>query len=280
MRWLAFSPERGVLNRIRLLACGSIILAFAATDVHAQKMSALAGKVMQDSTEIPVLGAEVTVQGVRGLALSDSSGRFVIGSIPPGRALVSVKRLGFAPLTAILTFAPGDTLEGEFLLVTTAARLKGVEIRARSKDPTRLVAFDERRKAGFGQFIGPEQMAKMESRRTDDVIRMMPGPNVVRSNIASTAWVAAGRGTYSSGVYRVERIDIQKGADPAKCYATVYLDGVAVFSALPGELLFDINSVPAYQIHGIEYYSGSGTIPPQFPEKRGTCGVLIVWTKA
>ena len=256
------------------------LLLLAGSRARAQKMSALAGKVMQDSTELPVLGAEVTVQGVRGLAISDSLGRFVLGNIPPGRALVSVKRLGFAPLTAILNFVSGDTLEGEFLLVTTAARLKGVEIRARSKDPARLVAFDERRKSGFGQFVGPEQLAKMESRRTDDVIRMMPGPNVVKSNISSTAWVAAGRGTYNGGVYRVDRVDIQKGADPGKCYATVYVDGVAVFSALPGELLFDINSVPANQIHGIEYYAGSGTIPPQFPEKRGTCGVLIVWTKA
>jgi hypothetical protein len=239
----------------------------AATSAQAQKFAALAGKVMQDSTEVPVLGAEITVQGVRGLALSDSLGRFVLGSIPAGRALVSVKRLGFAPLTAVLNFVAGDTLEGEFLLVTTTTRLKGVEIRARSKDPARLVAFDDRRKSGFGQFVGPEQLAKMESRRTDDVIRMMPGPNVVR-------------GAYASGVYRVERMDIQKGADPNKCYATVYLDGVAVFSALPGELLFDINSVPPYQIHGIEYYSSSGVIPPQFPEKRGTCGVLVVWTKA
>jgi carboxypeptidase-like protein len=260
----------------------AVLLAVAfpmASTVQAQKMSVLAGKVMQDSSEIPVLGAEITVQGVRGGAISDSLGRFVLGNIPSGKALVTIKRLGFSPITAVLTFAPGDTLEGEFLLVTTAARLKGVEIRGKSRDPARLIAFEERRKSGFGQFIGPEVLAKMEARRTDDVLRTIPGPVIQRSNVSSAAWVAAGRGAYSNGLYKVERMDITRGADPGKCYSTVYLDGVAVFSALAGETLFDINSVPPAQIHGIEYYSSSGTIPPQFPEKRGTCGVIVVWTK-
>jgi hypothetical protein len=263
--------------------CGMLAVALllaAASLAHAQKMSVLSGKVMQDSTELPVLGAEITVQGIRGGAISDSLGQFTMANIPAGKALVTVKRLGFAPITAVLTFVPGDTLAAEFLLVSTVARLKGVEIRARSRDPARLIAFEERRKGGFGQFIGPDQLSKMESRRTDDVLRIIPGPNIVRSNVSTSAWVAAGRGAYGNGIYKVDRTDVNKGADASKCYATVYLDGVAVFSALPGELLFDINTVPPYQIHGIEYYSGAGTIPGQFPEKRGTCGVLIVWTKA
>ena len=251
----------------------------AAAPVGAQKMSVLSGKVMTDSLEIPVLGAEITIKDVRGSALSDSLGRFVFPNIPPGKQLVTVRRLGFSPITAVLTFTPGDTLEGEFLLVTTAQRLRGVEIRGRNTTPRRIIEFDERRKSGFGEFIGPEQLARMESRRTDDVLRLIPGPNIVRSNVSSSAWVAMGRGAYTPGIYRLDRMDINKGADPNKCYATVYIDGVAVFSALPGEQLFDINSVPPNEIHGIEYYGGAGSIPPQFPQKRGTCGVLVVWTK-
>ena len=271
------------LHKIRIMAVAAAmaaaISAGMAAPLHAQKFSALAGKVMQDSTEVPVLGAEIAVQGVRGGAISDSLGRFVLGNIPSGKALVTIKRLGFSPITAVLTFVAGDTLEGEFLMVTTATRLRGVEIKGRSRDPARLMAFDERRKSGFGQFIGPEALAKMDSRRTDDVLRTIPGPKIVKSNVSSAAWIAAGRGAYASGIYKVDRMDIQRGADPAQCYATVYLDGVSVFSALPGELLFDINSVPPGQIHGIEYYSSSGTIPPSLPEKRGTCGVIAIWTK-
>jgi hypothetical protein len=263
----------------RMFAGGLLLTAATPPLVAAQKFAVLAGKVMQDSTEVAVLGAEVTIQGVRGAALSDSAGHFVLGSIPSGKALVSVKRLGYAPLTAVLTFTPGDTLEGEFLLVSTVARLKGVEIKARSREPARIVAFNERRKSGFGEFIGPEQLATMDARRTDDVLRLIPGPSIVRSNVSSSAWIAAGRGAYNRGLYSIDKTDTNKGADPNKCYSTVYVDGVAVFSAMPGELLFDINTVPTNQIHGMEYYSSAGTIPPQFPEKRGTCGVLLVWTK-
>jgi hypothetical protein len=261
------------------LGIALLFLFVASAPAAAQKMSALKGKVLQDSSEAPVLGAEITVQGVRGGALSDSLGRFILGNIPPGKSLVTVKRLGFAPITAVLEFVPGDTVEGEFLLVSSAARLKGVEIRGRARLPPRIQDFEDRRKAGFGQFIGPETLEKMAARRTDDVLRMIPGPSIIRSNVSSSAWVAAGRGEYDRGLYKVDKVDITRGADPGKCYATVYLDGVAVFSAYPGELLFDINSIPPWQIHGMEYYSGSGTIPPQYPQKRGTCGVLAIWTK-
>ncbi|MFI5311655.1 MAG: carboxypeptidase regulatory-like domain-containing protein [Gemmatimonadales bacterium] len=256
-----------------------IALASAAQPAAAQKMSALSGRVITDSLEIPVLGAEVTIKDVRGMAITDSLGKFVLFNVPPGKQLVNVRRLGFAPITAVLTFTAGDTLDGEFLLMTTAQRLKGVEVKGRNTTPRRIVEFDERRKSGFGEFIGPEQLATMQSRRTDDVLRLIPGPYIQRSNVTTAAWVAMGRGAYTPGVYTVDKTDINKGADKNKCYATVYVDGVAVFSALPGELLFDINSVEVNTIHGIEFYGGAGTIPPQFPQKRGTCGVLVVWTK-
>ena len=261
------------------LALVAVLCAMVAVPAAAQKMAVLSGKVMTDSSEIAIFGAEVTIKDVRGVAISDSLGRFLFLNIPAGKQLVTVRRLGFAPITAVLTFTPGDTLDGEFLMMTSAQRLRGVEVRGRASTPARIKAFDERRASGFGDFIGPETLAKMESRRTDDVLRLMPGPKIVRSNVSSSAWVAAGRGAYNRGGYRLERMDVNKGADPNLCYATVYVDGVAVFSALPGELLFDINTVPPNQIHGIEYYTGAGTIPPQFPEKRNTCGVLIVWTK-
>ena len=255
------------------------LLAAAASRAAAQKMSVLSGKVMTDSLEIPVLGAEVTIKDVRGMAFSDSLGHFVIASIPPGKQIVNVRRLGFAPITAVLTFVAGDTLEGEFMLLTSVQRLRGVEIKGRNTTPRRILEFEDRRKSGFGEFIGPEQLDKMESRRTDDVLRLIPGPYIQRSNIMPSAWVAMGRGAYTPGIFTVDKSDITKGADPQKCYSTVYVDGVAVFSGMTGELLFDINSIPVNEIHGIEFYGGAGTIPPQYPQKRGTCGVLVVWTK-
>ena len=277
---LCTTAKLKIIRRLARIALAATLTLAVPRGARAQSLSALSGRVMRDSTEIPVLGAEVIVQGVRTTALTDSLGHFLIRSIPPGKAIVSVKRLGFAPMRAVLTFAGGDTVEADFLLSPTVGRLKGVEIRARARTPARLVGFEDRRRSGFGQFIGPEELANMQSRRTDDVLRTIPGPSIVRSNVSGAAWIAAGRGAFSSGLYRVERTDINRGADAEKCYATVYVDGVPVFSALPGELLFDINSVPPNVIHGMEYYGGAGTIPPEFPEKRGTCGVLVIWTKS
>ena len=143
----------------------------------------------------------------------------------------------------------------------------------------KMLGFDDRRRMGFGNFIGPDELAKMQNRTLSDMMRLVPGPSIHRSSNSGMAWVANGRGSTSTGGYTVDRSDRMRGAPVSQCYSTVYLDGAAVFSALPGELLFDINSVPTDVVAGIEFYGGASAIPPQVPAKRNTCGVLVIWTK-
>ncbi len=243
----------------------ALLVLLSATPAFAQKTATLRGIVLIDSTEIPLVGAEVTIGATRLIASSDAAGRFVLPSIPSGKQLVTVKRMGFAPITAVLDFAPGDTLVGDFLMVTATAKLKGVTVRERATATIKLVGFEERRKAGYGNFIGPERLQGIDARQTADVLQQIPGPHIFR--------------VYNTGAYNVDRSDRSRGAPRDQCYATVYLDGSPVFSALPGELLFDINSIPASMLGAIEYYNGSSSIPEAYPQKRGTCGVLMIWTK-
>jgi hypothetical protein len=257
----------------------ALLVLLSATPAFAQKTATLRGIVLIDSTEIPLVGAEVTIGATRLIASSDAAGRFVLPSIPSGKQLVTVKRMGFAPITAVLDFAPGDTLVGDFLMVTATAKLKGVTVRERATATIKLVGFEERRKAGYGNFIGPERLQGIDARQTADVLQQIPGPHIFRSTNSGSAWVAGGRGVYNTGAYNVDRSDRSRGAPRDQCYATVYLDGSPVFSALPGELLFDINSIPASMLGAIEYYNGSSSIPEAYPQKRGTCGVLMIWTK-
>jgi len=253
-----------------------------ATPAFAQKaaprIATLYGRVLTDSTERPIVGAEIALPDDQLTVTTDSAGRFRLPVVSAGKHVVSVRRLGFKPMAAAITFAPGDTLEGDFILSKSLERLERVVIRATALSP-KMLGFDDRRRMGFGNFIGPEELAKAANRSMSDVMRLIPGPAVHRSNNSGMAWVANGRGSTSTGGYTVDRADRTRGAPPSQCYSTVYLDGAAVFSALPGELLFDINSVPTDVVAGIEFYGGAGAIPPQFPAKRNTCGVLVIWTK-
>lgn len=244
----------------------------------AQRMSALRGNVLVDSIESPIKGAEIQLSGSRLRAISDSAGAFKLIGIASGRQLVTVRRLGFHPVTAVLNFPAGDTLESDFLLVPSATRLSGVNVTTKKLTPG-MADFERRRTAGFGRFITPEQLDKMNGRQMVEVLAVIPGPVLVRSNVTSAAWVAGGRGQQSVGGFALDRADKAKGAPGNKCWAAVYLNGANVFGGQPGEALFDINTLPVEQIAGIEFYNGAGSMPVEFNATRNTCGALIIWLK-
>lgn len=242
-------------------------------------MSALRGNVLVDSIEAPIKGAEIHLQGSRFRVQSDSAGGFKLTGIAPGRQLITVRRLGFNPVTAVLNFVAGDTLESDFLLVPSATRLAGVNVTGKKPTPG-MAEFERRRAAGFGRFITSEQLEKMAGRQMIEVLGVVPGPVLVRSNSTSAAWVAGGRGQQSvGGSFVLDRADKAKGAPGGKCWAAVYLNGALVFGGQPGEALFDVNTLPVDQIGGVEFYNGAGSMPVEFNGARNTCGALVIWFK-
>jgi len=245
----------------------------------AQAAGVLTGIVRSASSSAPVVGAEVSIDRTLLVALTDTGGRFALGGIPTGRHIVSVRRLGFAVLSTPVNFAEDDTLDAEFGLSVVATRLPDVEITARDPMKLKLTGFEQRRAAGFGHFLGPEAFKNADARLTADVLRQLPGTHLVTAATSSAAWLAAGRTTRGSTLWSVDRFDRRRGATDRNCYASVYLDGAPVFSALPNELLFDVNSVPPNTIAAVEFYAGSAQAPPEYPEKRNTCGVLVLWTR-
>lgn len=42
---------------------------------------------------------------------------------------------------------------------------------------------------------------------------------------------------------------------------------------------FDVNSIPQSFLGGIEVYTNSATIPPEYKRNASTCGVILLWTK-
>jgi hypothetical protein len=256
------------------VCCGAALPVVAG----AQKPSALKGIILVDADSRSVGGADIRV-GSSLAVTSDSLGRFLVSSIPPGKQEVSIRRVGFAPIRAVFTFAAADTIEGEFRLVPTAVTtLPGVEVRGLQPEKIKLKSFESRRSAGLGNFLTEEQIDRGGRALTSDVMRQMPGPKIIKSPNSFAAWVSTGRGSMAT-VWSPGSFDQRRGAQSNACYATVYLDGIAVFSALPGEGLFNVNSLPPSTIGGIEFYSSSAVIPAELPQKRGTCGVLAIWTR-
>jgi hypothetical protein len=271
---------RFVRNVPKFLAALTVALAVVSADARAQqKLAVLKGNVLTDSSELPIRGAEISVPRLRLTTTTALDGTFRLSGVAPGREIVMVKRIGFMPITTTLNFAPGDSIDTDFLLVPSAQSLPSVQVKGKAFD--RKFAEYERRKAeGFGHFLDTEQLDKMQARQMAEVLNTIPGPQIYRSNVSSAAWIASARGQQSiSNTFQVDQMDIGRGAPNGQCYAAVFLDGTPVFTAQRGQPLFDINSVPTASVRAIEYYAGAGTMPPEFNGSRNTCGAVVIWTK-
>jgi len=244
--------------------------------------SVLRGLVVNDNDDSPVGGATITIEALKVSYVTDSTGAYKLAALPPGRFVVLVKRLGYAPVTTIVNFTGRDTLDYDFGLVRQATVLPEVDVTAAKPIPPRLAEFEERRASGFGRFITAEEFEKNTSRRLSEIVAKLPGPRIMRG-FGNYGWVASsvGSGAIERGrSFQISPMDRARGADPNQCYAAVMLDGNFVFSGRPGELLFDLNSLGTNSVAGIEYYRDAATVPAKFGGTRGeTCGLIVIWTK-
>lgn len=97
------------------------------------------------------------------VGVSDSAGYFSVWRLTAGRYLISVRRIGFAPVEAIVT-VDTNTVVCDFTMVPVMPLLAKVEIRAIATDRVgrRLdrVGFTARTMFGMGQFVKPAEIAK------------------------------------------------------------------------------------------------------------------------
>jgi hypothetical protein len=251
----------------------------AAAQAIPQSRSMLKGTVVDDADERPVPGATVAIEVLRLSTVTDSAGAFRLSSVPFGRYVVSVKRIGYGNLTAVVTFGAGDSLDYDFALVKQATALPEVAVTTKAPVRPKLAEFEERRAAGFGRFLPESIFIKNEHRRMSEVVQTLSGTRIMRG-WGGNGWVASSVGYSSEGKFRPSNADINRGADPNQCYAAILLDGNPIFTGQPGELLFDVNSLGTNTIAGVEWYRDAATVPQKFNFSRGaTCGLLVIWTK-
>ncbi len=241
-----------------------------AAPAHAQKLSKNAvfvGRILADSTELPLSGAEIAVPSLSISVRADSLGRFRLPGITPGQQMVTVSQIGFKPLRSIIAFAGSDSVDAEILLSPLApggAQSLG-KVTVSADRPVRgLADFDRRRQAGSGDFMTEETIRKASrTGQFADVLRRVPGVVMSRPPGGFGVYASAGRGTTRNRT----------------CYVAVMIDRTWVYEGRRGELPFDLSSLNPDIVIAVEYYRGTSYIPAEFSKERNTCGVLVVWTK-
>jgi hypothetical protein len=234
-----------------------------------------AGVVVVDSTNAPVIGAEVAVPSLGLSTSTDEHGVFRLSGIAPGEQHVVVRRIGYGPMEAQLTFAAGQSVTRTVRL-GHAVTLDSVIVTDRMNDRA-LAEFEDNRRLGLGHFLTRDDLAKLENGpSTASVLESLPGLAVERGRVGDRAWIKNSRNTHA---FPPDRASQAQGAT-WQCYAQVYLDNVLVYRGSGGESdpLFDVNSIPVGEIEAIEYYASPAETPARYSGLNSPCGVLVIHT--
>jgi hypothetical protein len=233
-----------------------LLLPALAASVLAQSVGAISGTV-KDSDGKPIPGVEVVLLQHHGAVFSDSLGSFRFVDIASGKRQLHFRRLGFSPKGIDADVSEGKTLALSVVLDESATAIEGMTVEETARRRQLLSDFYDRMSRGFGHFITREQIEQRNPMNLSDMMRMVPGAQLIPV-----------RGT-SQATLRFNRA--QTGRD---CPPQYYVDGVKVWS-------LNIDDVIPEDVEGIEIYSGVSTIPPQFNTREGTtvCGVVVIWTR-
>lgn len=247
----------------------------------AQSAATLAGVVLADSTERPIVSAEVMISGLTISARSDSLGGFVLKGIPAGRHQVVVRAIGFAEFRTLLTFRAGERQEADLLLTPTVQTLTKVDVTAAkstSGNNPRIAEFDERKKIGIGHFLTQDYFEKGEGRKLPELL-IAKIPGLRTETFSGRRAVASTRGKITFGkTPKGDEVDRAMKANAA-CYVQVIVDDIVRYGSKTDESLFDIDQIDPSTIAAIEYYTVA-QLPLQF--NRGgnaPCGALVIWSR-
>ena len=119
------------LRRVTLVAGLVLALAPAAA---AQQTAAVFGTVRDSVTGTAVEGAQIAA-GAGRVALTDAAGRYTLLRLPPGKTVLSIRRLGYDSAVVTLTLAAGDSVRRDFVLVPLSLSLAPVIVTWRETVP-------------------------------------------------------------------------------------------------------------------------------------------------
>lgn len=203
---------------------------------------------------MPLANARMIVRDAGVETRTDTNGRFLMAGLPTGSYNLDARALGYEPLTRPVDVVADDSVSVSFSM-SRLVPLDTVRIRALfSNGPAaRLAEFEERRKAGFGRYLGPAELQDIEPLFFTDIVRRLPSLRLERGDYGLIITMRA------------------TGMAP-RCAPPVFVDNVR----MPNDGSLD-SFLVANQIAAVEVYSGAFG-PPQYMDMLSGCGSIVVWT--
>jgi hypothetical protein len=228
--------------------------------------AAFRGVVTANKGQAVVDGAEITFDEAKRSVRSGADGRFLIDGLAAARYHVTVRRIGFGPISGIVTLVPGDTVTWRFDMVVEQVQLSTVDITTED-GRVQLREFVRRREMTNGRFLTDREIAATGGQNLGNIIlSKVPGFQVVQHPTGMGTVLVAGRNARPDGSGR------------NGCYTAIWVNGDLYYSSEKSAMptppsLEDFNLA---DIAAAEFYRAS-EVPPELQFRSGSCGVAVLW---
>jgi hypothetical protein len=199
-------------------------------------------------------GSRVELVGTDIVAVTNDKGEFTMRNLPSGSKMLLARHLGFGAGTAPVDLSSREEKHVTIKLPKYLAIMDPVLVTARRSAALDRIGFNQRKKSGFGYYIGPDRLENMHANAVTDILRMVPGLRVRYGPFGD--FVSSTRGV-GSGCVRY------------------FLDDIPYMEMTPG----DINQfVTGHEVVAVEVYQDTNA-PPQFVHPGTSCTTIVLWTR-
>lgn len=240
------------------LACTLAAALLAAAPAAAQSIG---GRVLENSSDAPVVGVYVELRTARGQslgsAITDSLGTFSFRVPEAGIFRLRATRIGYQRVES-----PGfdvgatEAVELDMRISATAVLVSPLTITSRPEPPRsrylESVGFYERERRSPGTFVRRDRVDRTNVSRLSDFLSELPGVRKV---------VVRGVSTITFNRQRA-------------CSPQVVLDGQPLVESTRIDDIINLRTIEA-----LELYRGPAETPAEYGHRERGCGMLVIWTR-
>jgi hypothetical protein len=219
--------------------------------------ASVSGKILLEASGNGA-GSRVELVGTEAVAIANQNGEFTMTSLPLGSRLLVARHLGYGAASVAVDLIPGERQKVTMTLPKFTAIMDPVLVTARRNANLDRVGFSKRMRSGTGQYLGPDQIAKINAYRVHDILRRFTGIRIVQTL----------RGEVLQSSRGVSSLRNQDGC------VDYFFDGIPWIATGPDDLNSFVN---ANEIAAVEVYQGPNT-PAEFTRGGGNCLTIVLWS--
>ncbi|MDW8849870.1 TonB-dependent receptor [Flavobacterium sp. MMLR14_040] len=140
---------------------------------YAQK-AIISGKVLDADDKLPLPGAMIQIVGDNKYTVSDYNGRFELLNINIGTYQVTVKYIGYTPITHEITVEQGKNNVLDFALKTSGTELNEVVVGDILKGQAKALN-QQKNSKNIGNVISSDQVGRFPDANVGDALKRVPG---------------------------------------------------------------------------------------------------------